>query len=211
MLYSNTQKPAQFDNQFIIQCAVQCSENCTAKIRPTKDPISAPPLQWLQMCTLYTVQYSTVAIVYITGFKCSSQSEIGQQLSWNHQFELILHRVFPKTNIFSSLVTKSIRIFFWRAFFHFCRVMELIHIQNRVFHTNILSNAAETLQLQSKITIFKNTCACSRENYKKIHGVCKKGHFLPFLAHCTLICQNMFFFKFTLIKSTQLKKNEIFP
>ena len=27
---------------------------------------------------------------------------------WNHQHELIFHKVFPKTNMFSSLVTKPL-------------------------------------------------------------------------------------------------------
>ena len=41
-----------------------------------------------------------------------------------------------------------------------------MHIQNRVFHTYILSNAAETLQFENlavKINVVKNTCACLRE------------------------------------------------
>ena len=42
--------------------------------------------------------------------------------------------------------------------------------------------------------------------------VCEKGHFLPFLAHCTHFCQNIFFFfKFTLIKSTQNNNLRFFP
>ena len=40
--------------------------------------------------------------------------------------------------------------------------------------------------------------------------VCEKGHFLPFLAHCTHFCQNNFFL-FTLIKSTQNNNLRFFP
>ena len=36
--------------------------------------------------------------------------------------------------------------------------------------------------------------------------VCEKGYFLPFFAHCTYFRQNIYFFKFMLIKSSQ-KKN----
>ena len=77
--------------------------------------------------------------------------------------------------------------------------------------------------LQSKNLIFPNMCEFFRgksqivilstfdqREFKKIIiltkmcTVCKKGHFLPFVAHCTHFCQNdLFFFKFTLIKSTQ--------
>ena len=64
----------------------------------------------------------------------------------NHPFELIFLKFFPKTNRFSSLVTKPLRKFFWRTFFNFGRFLELIHLENRVFHTYISSNTAETLQ-----------------------------------------------------------------
>ena len=37
---------------------------------------------------------------------------------WNHQFELIFHNVFPKTNRFSSLVTKPLRKFFLEGIFY---------------------------------------------------------------------------------------------
>ena len=67
---------------------------------------------------------------------------------WNHQFELIFHKFFPKRNWLSILVTKPLRNFFWRTFFNYCRFLELIHLQNRVFHTYISSNAAETLQFE---------------------------------------------------------------
>ena len=40
--------------------------------------------------------------------------------------------------------------------------------------------------------------------------VCEKGHFLPFLAHCTPFRQNIFFL-FTLIKSTQNNNLRFFP
>ena len=36
---------------------------------------------------------------------------------WNHQFELIFNKFFPKTNRFSSLVTKSLRKFFLEDIF----------------------------------------------------------------------------------------------
>ena len=41
---------------------------------------------------------------------------------WNHQFELIFHNVFPKTNRFSSLVTKPLRKFFLEDIFQFLQV-----------------------------------------------------------------------------------------
>ena len=47
--------------------------------------------------------------------------------------------------------------------------MELIHLLNRAFHTNIFNNAAETLQFEDLallIITFKKTCACSKEKYK---------------------------------------------
>ena len=67
---------------------------------------------------------------------------------WTDQFELIFHKFFPKTNKFSSLVTKPLKKKNWRTFFNFCRFLELIHLQNRVFHTYISINAAETLQCE---------------------------------------------------------------
>ena len=42
---------------------------------------------------------------------------------WNHQCELIFHKIFTKTNRFTSLVTKSLRIFFWTTFLDFCWVL----------------------------------------------------------------------------------------
>ena len=44
--------------------------------------------------------------------------------------------------------------------------LELIHLQNRMFHTCISSNAAETLQFEDlavKINIVNSMCACFRE------------------------------------------------
>ena len=67
---------------------------------------------------------------------------------WNHQFELIFHKFYPKTNRFSSLMTKPLSNFFWSTLFNLCRFLELIYHQNRVFHTYISSNAAETLQFE---------------------------------------------------------------
>ena len=45
---------------------------------------------------------------------------------------------------------------------------------------------------------------------KNVYSV-KKGHFLPFLAHCTYFRQNNFFFLFKLIKSTQNNNLRFFP
>ena len=87
-------------------------------------------------------------LAFRTDFKCSSQSEIGQQLFLKLSVWLIFHNVFPKTSRFSSLVTKPLRIIFWRTFFNFYRILELIHLLNRVFHTNRTSNAAEMLQFE---------------------------------------------------------------
>ena len=44
---------------------------------------------------------------------------------WNHQFELIFHKFFPKTNRFSSLVTKPLRKFFLEDIFQFLQVFGL--------------------------------------------------------------------------------------
>ena len=41
--------------------------------------------------------------------------------------------------------------------------------------------------------------------------VCEKGHFLPFLEPFPHFCQNDFFFKLTLIKSTQWNNLRFFP
>ena len=103
--------------------------------------------------------FTRVGIFPRTDFRCLSRSEIGHPLFWNNQFELIFHNVFPKTNRFSSLVTEPLRNFFLRTFFNFCRFFEFIHLLNRVFHTYILSNAAETLQF--------GDLAVSNRNLKK--------------------------------------------
>ena len=86
-----------------------------------------------------------------------------------------------------------------------------------MFNTYISCNAAETLQFEDlavKKFNFKNMCACFREKSKivssstfdqlelkkyiniltKMCTVCKKGHFLLFLAHCTHFGQNIYFF-----------------
>ena len=81
-------------------------------------------------------------------FNVRAEVRLVSNFFWNHPFELIFHKFFPKTNSFSILVTKPLRKIFWRTFFNFFRFLELIHLQNRVFYTNISSNAAETLQFE---------------------------------------------------------------
>ena len=51
-------------------------------------------------------------------------------------------------NRFSRLVTKPLMNFFWRTFLNFGRFLELIHLLNSLFHTNIFSNIADMLQLE---------------------------------------------------------------
>ena len=93
----------------------------------------------------------------ILDLKCSSQSKIGQQCFLRLWVELIFHKVFPKTNMFSSFVNKSLRNFFWRTILNFCRFLELVHL---LIHTNIWSMQLKNFKLkilQSKL--FLNICS----------------------------------------------------
>ena len=128
----------------------------------------------------------------------------------NNQFELIFHRVFPKRDRFFNLLTKSLmKTFFEDIFFYFCRFLEIIHLLNRVFHTSILSNAAQTIQFKDlavlnyyflkmhalgKILKLFHWVLLINVTLKKMMNkctVCKKG---LFLAHCMLILENDFFY-----------------
>ena len=53
------------------------------------------------------------------------------------------YKVIPKMNRFSSLVTKPLKTSFLEDMF-----LELIHLLNRVWHTNISRNATEMLQFE---------------------------------------------------------------
>ena len=110
-----------------------------------------------------------------------------------------------------------------RTFFNICRFLELLHLQNRVFHTFqvTLLKRSNLKTLQSKFNIVKSMCACFREKYQiillstfdqgefkkiiltKMCKGCEKGHFLPFLHPLHIFVKLIYFFKFTLIKSTQ--------
>ena len=81
-------------------------------------------------------------------------------------------KIFPKMDRFSSLVTKPLRIFFWRIFLDFFRFYITIHL--RVFHNNILSNAAERLQFKDLTfkKYFFGRCVHARGKYLKLlHAV----------------------------------------
>ena len=66
--------------------------------------------------------YSLLKIIHITDFQCLSRSEIGKQLFLKPSVWADFHKFFPKTNRFSSLVTKPLRKFFFEDIFKFLQV-----------------------------------------------------------------------------------------
>ena len=59
---------------------------------------------------------------FITDFQCLSRSEIGQQLSFKSSVWAHFYKFFPKTNRFSSLVTKPLRKIFLEDIFQLLQV-----------------------------------------------------------------------------------------
>ena len=67
--------------------------------------------------------------------------------------------------------------------------------------------------LGKNLEMFQNVLLI-KVNKKKITNmctVCEKVHFLPFLAHCTLIRQNNLFFKIQVDQKYAMKQFAIFP
>ena len=75
---------------------------------------------------------------------------------WKTQFELIIHEILSKINIFTRLMAKSLRNQKIRGIFEFFGSYFLWHLWNLVIWTNMESNAAVTLHL--KTLRWKTTC-----------------------------------------------------
>ena len=104
---------------------------------PTKGILSKPKVDWpCQNCTQGSTKEQPIAAAAVASawrepnlfiyqartFNVLAEVRSVSNYFWNHQFELIFLKIFPKTNMFSSLVTKPLRKFFLKDIFQCLQV-----------------------------------------------------------------------------------------